>query len=663
MYRNENLIQLKNITKIFKMGKTKVQALRGISYNIKYGDFVAIMGPSGSGKSTLMNILGCLDKPTKGKYFLDGQDISSFDENQLARFRNKKIGFVFQNFNLLARTTALENTELPLLYSNIQNKNARDIALKALSSVGLKNRELHKTNQISGGEMQRVAIARALVNSPSLILADEPTGNLDTKIGKEIMEIFKKLNQEKNITIILVTHDPDVAKVAHKIIYIRDGQIEKVENGNKIDDSRLNAASGSGKDESSKKKRKTNLNTLKTIRVSLRALSRNKMRSFLTALGIIIGVGAVIAMVSIGQGAKQEVEKRFDSMGTNLLFVSPGSTSFRGVSAASGTLTSLTEADAKAIEEQCDAVAHVSPSVNGRAQVVYGNKNWNTSIQGVGSNYPEIKNWEIEEGVFFDEYAVKAAQKLCVLGNEVSDNLLEGEYPVGKTIRIDRIPFKVIGVLEAKGESGGWFNQDDVILIPYTTAQKRLLGIDHIQSIDVSAVYREKTTEAQEQIEDLLRIRHKIAPGATDDFNVRNMSDIAEGASESTKILTILLGGIASVSLLVGGIGIMNIMLVSVTERIREIGIRMSVGALERDILLQFITEAIVLGVLGGIIGIGAGVAGSKIISQVAGWQTLISPGAIALAFFFSVSVGVFFGFYPARKASKLNPIEALRYE
>jgi putative ABC transport system permease protein len=406
------------------------------------------------------------------------------------------------------------------------------------------------------------------------------------------------------------------------------------------------------------------MNIIRTIRVSLRALNRNKMRSFLTALGIIIGVGAVIAMVSIGQGAKKEVEKTFDSMGTNLLFVRPGSSPFRGRHSAVGSATNLTEADAEAIEEQCEAVKYVSPNVSGRAQTIYGNKNWNTSIQGVGVHYPEIRNWVIEEGIFFDESMVKIAQKVCVLGGEVSENLLEEKDPIGKVIRINKVPFRVIGVLKSKGESAGFFNQDDMIVMPYTTAQRRVLGsVDHIHSIDISAVSMEKTTEAQEQIEELLRIRHRIAPGADDDFHVGNMTDIAEGASESTRILTILLGGIASVSLIVGGIGIMNIMLVSVTERIREIGIRMSVGAREKDILMQFLAEAIVLSVIGGLIGIVVGIATSKLISNVAGWQTLVSLNSIVLAFLFSGSVGVFFGFYPARKASKLDPIEALRYE
>jgi len=405
------------------------------------------------------------------------------------------------------------------------------------------------------------------------------------------------------------------------------------------------------------------MKTLNTIRVALRALTRNKMRSFLTALGIIIGVGAVISMISIGQGAKKAVEDRFNSMGTNLLFVRPGSMSFRGRHGGSGTFNTLTPEDTEAISEKCNAVKYVSPSVSGRAQTVYQNKNWNTSIQGVGAYYPEIRNWPVEEGVFFDENMIKMFAKVCVLGSEVKKNLFEGEDPIGQVIRIKKIPFRVIGVLESKGESGGWFNRDDIIVIPYTTAQKRLLGITHVQSIDVSAVSAVRTNEAKEQIEELLRIRHRIAPGAEDDFHIRNMSEIAEGAAESSRILTYLLGGIASVSLLVGGIGIMNIMLVSVTERIREIGIRMSVGAREKDILRQFLTEAIVLSILGGLIGIAVGIIASKLISHFAGWQTIVNIGSVALAFLFSGSVGVFFGFYPARKASKLDPIEALRYE
>ena len=408
------------------------------------------------------------------------------------------------------------------------------------------------------------------------------------------------------------------------------------------------------------------MNIARTCRVALRALGRNKMRSFLTALGIIIGVGAVIAMVSIGEGARQGIEDRFDAMGTHLLFVSPGSQNVGGRHGGWGSRTTLKEDDAEAILEQCDAVQLVSPAVSSRAQVVSGNKNWNTSIQGTGAYYPEVRNWEVEFGTYFTDSQVRSSAKVCVLGADIKTNLFEFEDPIGQVIRIKSLPFKVVGVLKARGESGGWGSRDDQICIPYTTAMLRLEGQDYVNSIDVRAVSAQLMPVAKMQIEELLRNRHRIAPGAEDDFTVRNMSDVAETAAESTQIMTILLGSIASISLLVGGIGIMNIMLVSVTERIREIGIRMAVGARERDILLQFLTEAIVLSLLGGLIGIGFGFGASKLIRNISifsQFQTFVSPQSVVVAFSFAAAVGIFFGFYPARKASKLDPIEALRYE
>ncbi len=405
---------------------------------------------------------------------------------------------------------------------------------------------------------------------------------------------------------------------------------------------------------------------IRTCRVAFRALARNKMRSFLTALGIIIGVGAVIAMVSIGEGAKRGIEDRFASMGTNLLFVSPGSASSRGVQGGWGSRTTLKAEDAQAIEQQCPSVMYVSPSVSARAQTVYGNKNWNTSISGTGERYPEVRNWDVEFGSYFDENQVRSAAKVCVLGADVKTNLFEDDDPVGKVIRLKKIPFKVLGVLKKRGESGGFGSRDDMIAIPYTTAMRRLQGIDYIQSIDVRAVSSDQMPQAQAQIEELLRVRHRIAPGAEDDFTVRNMSEIAESAAQATQMMTVLLGSIASISLLVGGIGIMNIMLVSVTERIREIGLRMAVGARERDILLQFLTEAIVLSMMGGLIGIAFGVGASKLIKKIpmfASFNTVVSLQSVLMAFFFAATIGIFFGFYPARKASRLDPIEALRYE
>jgi putative ABC transport system permease protein len=353
-------------------------------------------------------------------------------------------------------------------------------------------------------------------------------------------------------------------------------------------------------------------------------------------------------------------------MGTNLLFVYPGNQNVQGVRSQAGSRTSLKEDDAKALLLYCDAIRAISPSVNSRGQVVFANKNWNTQISGTGADYPDIRSWPVEEGTYFDDSQVKAGAKVCVLGSEVNKNLFGGADPVGQVIRIRSIPFRVLGVLKSKGESGGFFNRDDMIAIPYTTCMHRLAGIDYINSVDVSAVSSDMMAEAKRQIEVLLRDRHKIMPGSDDDFTVRNMSDIAESAAESTQIMTILLGSIAGISLLVGGIGIMNIMLVSVTERIREIGIRMAVGARERDILLQFLAEAVVLSLLGGTIGILFGYGASKLLGKIkifSQFQTVVSPGSVLLAFVFAASVGIFFGFYPARKASKLDPIEALRYE
>jgi putative ABC transport system permease protein len=405
---------------------------------------------------------------------------------------------------------------------------------------------------------------------------------------------------------------------------------------------------------------------VRTCRVALRALARNKMRSFLTALGIIIGVGAVIAMVSIGEGAKRGIESRFAAMGTNLLFVSPGSQAARGVHGGFGSMQTLKEEDAEAIGQECLAVMYVSPSVSARAQTVYGNKNWNTSISGTGERYPEVRNWDVEFGSYFDENQVKSAAKVCVLGADVKTNLFEDDDPVGKVLRIKKIPFKVLGVLKKRGESGGFGSRDDMIAIPYTTAMRRLQGIDYIQSVDVRAVSADQMPQAQAQIEELLRVRHRIAPGAEDDFTVRNMSEIAETAAEATQMMTVLLGSIAGISLLVGGIGIMNIMLVSVTERIREIGLRMAVGAREKDILLQFLTEAVVLSLMGGLIGIVFGIGASKLIKKIkmfASFNTVVSIESVLMAFIFAATIGIFFGFYPAHKASRLDPIEALRYE
>jgi putative ABC transport system permease protein len=405
------------------------------------------------------------------------------------------------------------------------------------------------------------------------------------------------------------------------------------------------------------------MKTLNIIRSAFRALRRNKMRSFLTMLGIIIGVAAVIAMLAIGQGAEYSVKQQISSLGTNVLIVFPGSQQQGGLRVGAGSMTTLTEEDAAAIQKECPAVAYVSPGTRSGGQVVAGNLNWGTSIEGTGADYLEIRKWAIEYGDFFSEQDVKGATKVCVLGRTVADALFPESSPVGQTIRLRNMPAKVIGVLAKKGQNAMGQDQDDIILAPYTTVLRRFSHFPYLRQILISATSPNSIPEAERQIKELLRMRHKTAFYDQDDFTIRNQSDLAATATATTEILTILLASIAGVSLLVGGIGIMNIMLVSVTERTREIGIRMSVGARSQDILSQFLVEALVLSLLGGILGIALGVGGSVAISKLASWPTIVTAFSIILSFGFSIAIGIFFGFYPARKAAQLNPIDALRYE
>ena len=402
---------------------------------------------------------------------------------------------------------------------------------------------------------------------------------------------------------------------------------------------------------------------LTIFRVAFKALGRNKMRSILTMLGIIIGVAAVIAMVSVGQGAQQTISQQIASAGSNMLFVMPGAWNSGGVRMGLGTTSHLQVDDCLAIERECPAVKYASPLVNSSCSVVYGNQNWFTRIQGYDTHFSEIRLWDVDKGTFYTEQDVTTAQRVCVIGKTVADNLFAGADPVGQEVRMRNMPWRVIGVLKSKGQSGVGQDQDDVVIAPYTTVQKKMLGITFINSIMVSAISQEASSTAQTEIEDLLRQRHHIARSEDDDFQVRNLADMAELANNSNQVMTLLLASIAFVSLIVGGIGVMNIMLVSVTERTREIGIRMAVGATGGDVQFQFLTEAVVLAIFGGVLGIIIGTVTSKVISDSLGWPTLVSTTAIGAAFTFAAAIGIAAGWYPALKASRLDPIEALRYE
>ncbi|HML31899.1 MULTISPECIES: ABC transporter permease [Sporomusa] len=400
-----------------------------------------------------------------------------------------------------------------------------------------------------------------------------------------------------------------------------------------------------------------------SVKIALDALVSNKLRSILTMLGIIIGVGAVIAMVSIGMGVRDKISTSIASLGSNLIIVMPGASSSSGVRGAAGTKTTLTLKDAQAIARDVDGIAAIAPAVSSQYQMVAGNMNWTTSVQGTTPEYMEVRNVSVEAGSFITNDDLNARNRVAVIGATVAANLFENVNPVGKSIRINNAPFTIIGVLASKGQSAGGQDQDDTVIIPLTTAQERMMGITHVQSISVQAADSEAVDQVQEGITSLLRARHGIIGDQENDFTVRNLASVMETAQETTATITMLLGSIAGISLLVGGIGIMNIMLVSVTERTREIGIRKALGARYSNILMQFLIEAVVIGVVGGAIGIAVGIGASYGISSVAGWNTVITPLPIIISFAFSVGIGLFFGLYPARKAALLNPIDALRYE
>lgn len=644
------------------MGESSVKALDGVSLTIEAGEFVAIMGPSGSGKSTLMHIFGLLDVPDSGSYQLLDEEVSHLKEDDLAELRSKTVGFVFQQFNLLARRTALENVALPLIYSHYQAPPHHPQTL--LEEVGLGTRMHHKPNELSGGQQQRVAIARSLVNDPLIVFADEPTGNLDSASENEIMTLLSKLN-ESGITVVIVTHETEIAQRARRIIRMRDGKIQS-------DEKTAPPMSSQEMEEREKKiflKHEKKFATgffvnefMEHFRQAFTSLISNKIRAALSMLGILIGVGAVIAMLALGAGAKQSVESQLASLGSNLLVLRPGAGRSQGISLGAGSVSRLTLEDAREIKSTLSSVQRVSPTVSGRGQGVFQDKNWNTQILGVTADYPSMRAAIPTMGRFFTEEEDQMRSRVAVIGKTIVRELFGNENPLGEYFKINKVPFQVIGVLPEKG-ANTFRDQDDLIVIPLTTAMRRLLGKDYVDSIDIEGADSALLADAQKDILDLMNRRHRLASSQQDSFEVRNMADIQAALSETSKTLSWLLAAIATISLIVGGIGIMNIMLVSVTERTREIGLRKAIGAKRRDILMQFLIEAMVVSVVGGFIGISLGWSVTFLMSKLAGWAAFVSMESIALAFIFSATIGIVFGLWPARKASRLNPIEALKYE
>ncbi len=658
------LIELTGIGRSYQVAESELKVLRDVTLKIEQGEFVAITGPSGSGKSTLMQILGLLDRPTYGTYKLLDVDVSSLSDDEGASLRSKTIGFIFQMFNLLARTSALQNVALPMIYSGAPNREAR--AAKLLQKLGLGDRMDHHPNQLSGGQQQRVAIARALANDPRILFADEPTGNLASDQAEEILKMLQKLN-DTGITLIMVTHDPEIAAHAKRVIHIKDGVITSdVVSGSA---GRRTGVSASQLDTTPTPRHAdtpTRTMVLAEFRENfgsaIRAITSNKVRSSLSMLGILIGVAAVIAMLAVGKGAQKAIEARLANLGSNLLMIRPGAPNSGGVRGQSGSYSRLTLDDIKALTKANPNIVGVDGNVNGGAQLVYGDKNWNSQVVGASPVYAGMRNSQPYYGRFFTEQENIAQARVVLVGQTIVNNLFGKENPVGKLMKINRIGFQVIGVLPIKG-AGGFRDQDDMVLVPLNTAMNRVLGKQYVDNLYIEAASQESIPEVMQDITDLMRQRHRLPPYKENDFEVRNMADIQAALQGTTQTFTLLLGVVAAISLIVGGIGIMNIMLVSVSERTREIGLRKAVGAARRAILSQFLLEAAVLSTMGGLIGILLGMSVSYGMAKFAGWAAQVTLQSSLLAFFFSAGIGILFGFWPARKASLLSPIEALRYE
>ena len=640
------LLELKNVSRTYSSGGEPLTVLREVSLVIQSGEFVAIMGASGSGKSTLLNIIGCLDKPTVGTYSIRGINAASLNGDALAALRRETFGFIFQRYTLMSDLSAVENAEVPAVYCGMAKTERAAHASDLLRELGLGDRLEHHPSQLSGGQQQRVSIARALMNGGPVILADEPTGALDSQGGKEVMAILEKLHGQGH-TIIVVTHDSDIAAYAHRIVRIADGRITSDEPQQKGEPDVRSQIEKTGKDTGA------GVGVLgEALKMALRSLMHNRLRTALTMLGIIIGVASVVALMAIGNGAQQDVVERIQAMGTDLLTVMRGPPAVR---ASAEIVTSFLPEDLPSIRT-VPGVSLAIPETNMSSLLRFGNQDLTVTAVGTGEDFPQVHDWPPQSGVFFSADHVKRYSQVVVLGQTVVKNLFpDGTNPLGQYVLIGSAPFLVIGILSSKGLTPRGDDMDNSVWLPHTTAGARIFGQRFFNDFVVRVKPGADMGEVQAELHSLLMKRH-----GKEDFNIRNQADTIETANETQNTLTYLLAAIAVISLVVGGIGVMNIMLVSVTERTREIGIRMAIGARGFDVLFQFLAEAVVVCFIGGLAGVVVGLGGGLATSALAGWRVIFTVPPIVIAFGCAFLTGIIFGYLPARKAAQLDPIDAL---
>ena len=638
------LIEIEKLNKYFGKGENQAHILKDINLSIDQGDFVAIIGASGSGKSTLMNIIGCLDTASSGVCRIDGKETIAMNADELSNLRQRKFGFIFQRYNLLAALNANENVALPAVYAGMPSRERKARADDLLDKLGLKEKTQNRPNQLSGGQQQRVSIARALMNGGEIILADEPTGALDSKSGETVLEILQDLHHEGH-TIIMVTHDPNIAATASRVIEIKDGRI--------IKDERQQPYQHQQKLTKGEYRAPRFWDQLvESFKMATSAIMAHKLRALLTMLGIVIGIASVISVVALGRGTQQQVLSNINSLGTNTMTIMNGT----GFGDRRANLTkNLTVSDAELLNKQ-GFVDSTTPLSNLSATVIYGNTNVTGSVNGVGEQYLNVKGMKMVSGRFFNANEVKEAAQVVVIDANTQKDLGIIAPVEGKVILVDKKPLKIIGLAE---ESNNMHQTSLKLWTPYTTLMQRISGEKHIDSLTVKVKDEVESQTAEKSVISLLSAKH-----GKKDFFIMNSDTIKQTITSTTNTLTLLISSIALISLVVGGIGVMNIMLVSVTERTKEIGVRMAIGAKQRNILQQFLIEAILICLLGGVIGILlAGTIITLFNTLGSNFKMLLSLESVVLAVFFSTLIGVVFGYMPAKNASKLNPIVALSQE